>query len=140
MSDIGKPVPAVTPEMRPFFDGAARGELLLQRCTSCGTFRFPARALCTECLSSAATWERSAGRGEVWSFTVMHQVYHPAFAAEVPYAVVIVRLDEGPKLTANLRGTPAHEVRIGTRVVVDFERIGDVALPVFRAVRANFEC
>lgn len=132
MSDTGKPVPAVTPEMQPFFDGATRHELWLQRCTDCGSFRFPARELCSSCLSPSSTWERASGGGEVFSFTIMHQVYHPAFAAEAPYGVVIVKLDEGPKLTSNLRGVSARDVRIGTRVEVAFEEFGEVTLPVFR--------
>jgi uncharacterized OB-fold protein len=131
MSGIGKPVPAITPEMQPFYDGTARHELWLQRCSACGAFRFPAREVCSECLSADSTWERASGRGEIWSFTILHQVYHPAFAAEAPYAVVIVKLDEGPKLTSNLRGTAARDVRIGTRVEVGFEEFGGVTLPVF---------
>lgn len=140
MSGIDRPVPAITPEMQPFYDGAARHELWLQRCSACDAFRFPAREVCSECLSADSTWERASGHGEIWSWTIMHQVYHPAFAAEAPYAVVIVKLDEGPKLTSNLRGTASRDVRIGTRVTVDFEKFGDVTLPVFRAVRTNVEC
>ena len=41
MSAYTKPVPAITPEMRPFFDAAKRHELVVQRCTHCGTHRFP---------------------------------------------------------------------------------------------------
>lgn len=133
MTDIAKPVPVITAEMRPFYEGARRGELLLQRCTDCGTFRFPARERCSTCVSSRSTWERAGGHGELYSFTVMHQVYHPAFVAEVPYAVAIVKLDEGPKLTTNIIGLAPDELRIGQRVEVVFERVSDdVALPKFR--------
>lgn len=137
MSSIAKPVPLVTEEMRPFFDGAKRGELWLQRCADCGTYRFPARAWCSSCLSQRTQWERSSGRGEVYAFTVMHQVYHPAFATEVPYAVVIVKLAEGPKVTSKLVDVAADAVRIGLAVEVEFEDFGpDVSLPVFRAAGA----
>ena len=118
--------------MRPFFDGAKRHELRVQRCSACGTYRFPARAICSACLSTAAEWVRVSGRGDVFSFTVMHQVYHPGFAAEVPYAVVIVQLAEGAKLISNLVGVPPHDVRIGMPVRVVFEDVNDeVTLPKF---------
>lgn len=134
MSSIGKPVPDITPEMKPFFDGARQHELWVQRCTGCNDYRFPARELCSACLSRQSTWERVSGRGSVYSFTIMHQVYHPSFAAEVPYAVVIVELEEGPRLTSNLVGVPIDQVRIGLPVEVTFEAYSDeVVLPKFRA-------
>ena len=130
----GKPVPAITAEMRPFFEAAARNELRVQRCTACGTHRFPARAICSECLSLESEWVPVSGRGEIFSFNVMHQVYHPGFAGEVPYAVVVVKLAEGPKMISNLVGVSPQGIRIGMPVRVVFERItDDVTLPKFVA-------
>lgn len=127
-----KPVPAITPEMRPFFEAAKRHELRVQRCTSCGAHRFPARAICSNCLSTDAEWVAVSGRGEIFSFNVMHQVYHPGFASEVPYAVVIVKLAEGTKMLSNLVGVPPHDIRIGQPVRVVFEDVTDeVTLPKF---------
>jgi len=132
MTAPAKPVPVISTEMQPFFAAAKRHELRVQRCTACGTYRFPARAVCSACLSTASEWVPVSGRGEVFSFNVMHQVYHPAFAAEVPYAVVIVALAEGPKMVSNLVGVPAHAVRIGMPVHVVFEDLTDeVTLPKF---------
>jgi uncharacterized OB-fold protein len=132
MSSYAKPVPAISPEMRPFFEGAKRHELWVQRCPSCRTQRFPARAICSNCLSTASEWVRVSGRGEIFSFNVMHQVYHPGFAPEVPYAVVIVRLAEGAKMLSNLVGVAPHDIRIGMPVQVTFDDITDeVTLPKF---------
>ena len=75
-----KPIPAITPEMRPFFEAAKRHELVVQRCTQCGTHRFPAREICSSCLSREVEWVPVSGAGEVFSYNVMHQVYHPGFA------------------------------------------------------------
>jgi hypothetical protein len=128
-----KPVPAVTPELQPFFEAAKRRELVVQRCNGCGAYRFPARPICSTCLSDDAEWVRVSGRGEVFSYNVMHQVYHPAFAAEVPYAVVLIKLDEGPKMISNLVGISPEEIRIGMRVEVIFEDLDDqVTLPKFK--------
>lgn len=132
MPAYAKPVPAITPEMRPFFAAAKRHELWVQRCTVCGTHRFPARAVCSTCLSTDAGWAHVSGRGEVFSFNVMHQVYHPGFAAEVPYAVVIIKLAEGVKMVSNLVGVPPRTIRIGMPVRVVFEDLTDeVTLPKF---------
>lgn len=127
-----KPIPAISEEMRPFYAAAARHELVVQRCSACGTLRFPARPLCTACLATESEWVPVSGDGEVFSFNVMHQVYHPGFAAEVPYAVVVVQLAEGPKLISNLVGVAPHAIRIGMPVRVVFEAISDeVTLPKF---------
>lgn len=129
---VAKPLPVITPELAPFFAAAKRRELRVQRCGTCGAMRFPARTICSECLSTDVDWVPVSGRGEIFSFNVMHQVYHPAFAEEVPYAVVVVRLAEGPKMISNLVGVPPHIVRIGMPVRVVFEDISDeVTLPKF---------
>ena len=138
MTDYKKPIPAITPEMRPFFEAAKRHELVVQRCTTCGTHRFPAREICSNCLSRDAAWVRVSGDGEVFSYNIMHQVYHPGFADEVPYAVVLVKLKEGAKITSNLVGVPPHEITIGMPVTVVFEDITDaVTLPKFVPIAAT---
>ena len=63
----------------------------------------------------------------------MHQVYHTGFASEVPYAVVVVKLEEGPRFLSNVVGIKPHEIRIGMPVEVTFEKISEeVMLPKFR--------
>lgn len=128
-----KPVPQVGPDMAPWLDAARRHELVVQRCAGCGALRFPARSICSRCLSRDATWVPTSGRGTVFSFAVMHQAMHPGFAAEVPYAVVVVELEEGPRVLSNLVDCPPAEVRIGLPVEVVFEAVTpEVTLPKFR--------
>jgi uncharacterized OB-fold protein len=127
-----RPIPTVTPELKPFFDAARRHELSVQRCKQCGTHRFPPREICSTCLSREAEWTPVSGRGEIYSFNIMHQVYHPGFADEVPYAVVVVKLEEGAKITSNLVGMKPQNIRIGMPVQVVFEELSDeVTLPKF---------
>ena len=127
-----KPVPTITPDMKPFFDAAKRHELVVQRCPDCGTHRFPAREICSSCLSRRSEWVKVSGAGEVFSYNVMHQVYHRGFADEVPYAVVVVKLSEGAKMNSNLLGVKPHKIRIGMPVKVVFEDVTDeVTLPKF---------
>jgi uncharacterized OB-fold protein len=138
MSSISKPIPAVTPELREFFDGARAGRLMVQKCAGCGVLRFPAYELCSKCNSTKSSWVPVSGRGAVFSFNIMHQVYHPGFAAEVPYAVVVVELEEGCKFVSNLIGVKPHEIKCGMPVEVIFERLSDeVSIPKFRLRAVN---
>ncbi len=133
MGATAKPVPRVTPELEPFFAAAKRGELVVQRCTGCGLLRFPPREVCSRCWSRDAEWAPVSGRGRVYSFYVMHQVYHPAFADEVPYPVVLIELEEGPRMLSNPVGCPREKIAIGMPVEVTFEELSpEVALPKFR--------
>jgi uncharacterized OB-fold protein len=133
MAAVPKPIPAVTPEMKEFFEGARQGRLMVQKCEGCGTLRFPAYEICTKCLSNRASWVPLSGRGTIFSFNIMHQLYHPGFASEVPYAVVVVELEEGPKFVSNLTGIKPHDIKCGMLVEVAFEKVSDeVYLPKFR--------
>ena len=131
---VAKPLPQISTEMAPFFEAARRHELVVQRCRGCGTLRFPARDRCSTCLGREAEWVPVSGRGTVFSFAVMHQVYHPGFAAEVPYAVVLVALDEGPRMISNVVGCPASAIHVGMPLEVVFEPVSpEITLPKFRA-------
>jgi uncharacterized protein len=133
MTAYAKPLPQITPEMRPFWDAARRHRLVVQRCGGCGTHRFPARDICSRCLSREAEWVPVSGRGSVFSWAVMHQVYHPGFAADVPYAVVVVELEEGARLISNLVGCPIGDLAPGMPVEVAFDDVTpEVTLPKFR--------
>jgi uncharacterized OB-fold protein len=128
-----KPLPQVSPEMAPFFEAARRHELVVQRCVGCGALRFPARSICSACLSREATWVPVSGHGTIFSFAIMHQAVHPGFAAETPYAVVVIQLDDGPRLLSNLLDCPTAGVRIGQAVEVVFDDLTpEVTLPKFR--------
>jgi len=85
-------------------------------------------------LSANFGWQETSGRGRIYSFVVYHRVYHPAFEQDVPYTVAIVELDEGPRLLANIVGTPADAIRCDMRVRVVFEERGDQTIPQFAVV------
>ena len=137
MSAYAKPLPEITPEMAPFWEAARQHRLVVQRCRGCGTARFPARDQCSTCLSRESEWAPVSGRGTVFSFAVMHQVYHPGFAAEVPYALVMIELEEGGRLISNLVECPVSDVVVGMPVEVVFDDVTpEVTLPKFRPRRA----
>ncbi|MGI8424637.1 MAG: Zn-ribbon domain-containing OB-fold protein [Chloroflexota bacterium] len=130
----GKPLPEPDDASRPFFEGGMKGRLMLMRCSDCHAFRLPSRKHCDRCLSSGYGWEQASGRGTVRTFGVMHQKYHPGFAADLPYNVAIVELEEGPRITTNIVGVSNADIQVGMAVAVEWERHSDVALPKFRPV------
>lgn len=133
MTDYSKPLPALTDENRPFWDGCRDGRLRLQRCSACAHWRYPIAACCPSCLSTAFEWADVSGRGTVFSTIVFHQAYHPGFKADLPYNVSMVQLDEGPRLFSNVVGVPPRDVKVGDAVEVVFDAVTpEVTIPRFR--------
>lgn len=107
-----------------------RGELRLQRCADCRAWQHPPRHRCPTCGSTATGFEPIAGTGRVFTWTVTHRPIDPAFTP--PYAVVVVELDEGPRLVGNPRGLELGELRLDLPVRVALEPASEtVALVVF---------
>jgi len=130
---IPLPIPVPNPDNQGFWDACRRGELRLQRCTACGTWRHHPRPLCPTCRSFDYAWAPVSGRGVVHTFTIVHRPTLPAFESHLPYNVIVVRLDEGPFMVSNLVEAPAAALRIGLPVEVVFAPFDDaIALPKFR--------
>ncbi|MCS6825228.1 MAG: Zn-ribbon domain-containing OB-fold protein [Caldilinea sp.] len=55
------------------------------------------------------------GRGEVYSFTTMYSVPR-GYEDQKPYTIALIKLDEGPMVTAQLTDVDPQEVKIGMRV------------------------
>lgn len=128
-----RPLPLTPPRMRPFWQSARAGTLSIQRCRRCDATYLPAVDVCNACLGNELEWVATSGTGTVFSFVVMHQVYHPAFAERVPYAVVDVKLDAGPRIISTVVDCEPAALAIGMRVEVDFEKLDEeYSLPVFR--------
>lgn len=128
-----RPLPTLDDDNRPFWTAAQQGRLSMQQCKSCSHIRYPISHVCPECLSEQYDWTDLSGRGTVHSTIVFHQVYHPAFASEVPYNVSLIQLEEGPRLFSNVVGLPPSDVKVGDRVEVFCDALnGDISLPRFK--------
>ncbi|MCR9093994.1 MAG: Zn-ribbon domain-containing OB-fold protein [bacterium] len=112
--------PAIDWESRAYWEGAGRGELVLQRCRDCGVVQHRPRGLCASCLSDDIEHFVASGRGEVYTYSVVRQNQMPAFAKAVPYVVSYVQLEEGPQLLTNIVDCDPDTVTIGMPVKVDF--------------------
>lgn len=126
----GIPLPRPSELTRPFWDGCKEGRLLFQRCPACSAAIFDPALACRTCRSRELVWEQSAGRGELYSWTVAHRPMSPRFTGI--YAPIIVTLDEGYRMVSNLVGCDESVLAVGLRVEVLFHPIDDVVLPYFR--------
>jgi uncharacterized OB-fold protein len=132
----GFPLPAITDDTRPFWEGCRRRELLVQRCTACGTFRHPPAPVCWRCRGFAHEWVRASGRGTVFTWAVVQRAFLPEVA--VPYTVVVVQLEDAGtvRLVSNLVDAAPDEVAIGLHVEVVFDDVTpEVTVPRFRVRR-----
>jgi hypothetical protein len=106
-----------------YWAGAAKGELVLQRCSDCGHIRHYPQLLCPLCHSFATEHVRATGKGTIYSWTVCHHPYAPEVVDEVPYTLVTVDMEEGVRVLGRLHADTAP--RIGLPVTLQFDAAGD---------------
>jgi uncharacterized protein len=134
ISQMPRPVP--DEDSYPFWEACREEKLVLQRCRECSAFRYPPRPVCPNCSAFGVDWVESGGRGRVYSWVIAHHPVHPAVADRVPYNIVLVELDEGPRLVSNLVDTLPDEIEVGQPVEVVFEHVSaELTLPKFRRRR-----
>jgi uncharacterized OB-fold protein len=111
-----------------FFDGCARGVLVIKQCDACGHFLRPDATVCSVCHTPGPSWADASGTGTLVSWIVVHRSPEAA-----PNLVGLVELDEGPWLHARLDGVDPLTLAVGTALRVDFEDAGTERVPVFRS-------
>jgi len=134
-SDVTRPIPVPDQYTKPFWDAAKREVLELQRCQSCGHFQHPPYPTCLNCMSIDLKFEPVGGSGTIYAYTYMYHTGDKRFASAVPYASIVVELDDAPGalMAANLLGVPHTEAKVGRRVEVVFEPLNDeITLPQFK--------
>jgi len=121
----------LTDDNAVFWEGAASGRLVAQRCADCESFRHPPRPMCPRCSSLAMEVVPLTGRGTLYSYAILHHPQHPAF--DFPVLAALVDLDEGVRVVSNLVDVDPGDVSIGMRLELAFEpTLDDGAVPVFR--------
>jgi uncharacterized OB-fold protein len=134
-SKVTRPIPVPDEWTRPFWDATRRGVLALQRCQTCRHFQHPPYATCLNCMGVELAFEPVRGEGTIYAYTVMYHAGDRRFAAAIPYASIVVELDDAPGalMAGNLLEAPYTAAKVGRRVEVIFERLNDdIALPQFR--------
>jgi uncharacterized OB-fold protein len=119
-------IPRPTPEDAEFWEGARRGELRIQHCTSCGKHQHYARMLCSHCGRATLEWITESGNGTMYSFTVIRQNGVPPFNERLPFVVATVDLDEeGARMIGAMPDLDPDDAQIGMRVQARFRAAND---------------
>ncbi len=105
------------PDAKPYFEGLARGVIMVQRCPACGAVQFPPRAHCIRCGNQSISWEVADGTGTVYAKTVSRRAPEKGFEPLLPYSVALIDLEVGVRVLARAI-CPPEEVVTGMRVRV----------------------
>jgi uncharacterized OB-fold protein len=128
------PAPVPDAVSKRFWDEAAEGKLLIQRCDSCRSFQYPPNVVCETCQCRDLTWTPVSGRGALYALTVLHQAFFPALVDAVPYTLALVELDDAPgiRILTNIIDTDPGSISAGDPLEVVFASRGSYAVPLFR--------
>jgi uncharacterized OB-fold protein len=133
----GMPQPTADNETLPFWQAAAEHRLVVQRCTDCDHQRHPPAPVCPECRSSNADWNELSGRGELYTYTVVHRAI--ALGQELPFVIAVVSLEGagGVRIISNLVDANPGELEVGMAVELVWEDMSeDLAIPRFRPIQS----
>lgn len=130
--EVPTPKPMMNEDTKEFWDKLQETKQLhFQRCSNCQTYMHPPGPVCRECHTLDREWVPAQGKGTVYSYVIYHRPVHPGF--EVPYEVVLVEMEEGVRLVANMIDCEPDEVYIGMPVEVVVDQVfEDIALPKFK--------
>jgi uncharacterized OB-fold protein len=127
-----RPAPKPEVELEGYWAAASDGHIGIGRCGECRKVFLPPQKVCPQCWSSDIAVEAASGCGTVEAVSVVHRHSSPAFKARLPYAIVLVRLDEGVALTSSIVDSDPDQVSIGMRVTAVFEATADgTRIPLF---------
>ena len=111
---------AIIPNVENFYKYCAERKLMGVKCKNCGALICPPREICPKCFTGFLEWTELVGQGKLLTYTIIH--FPPSqFQALAPYAVGIVRLDDGPHLPGMIKNVKLEDLRIGMVLQVDFE-------------------
>nr|WP_047165538.1 OB-fold domain-containing protein [Sphingomonas sp. Y57] len=119
----------------PFWDAAARHELLLPRCSNCHRYRMPPTPFCPHCRLQGLDWLAAPGEAFLYSYTIVERAVVPGTEDMLPYVPAIVEYPaaDGVRLITNVVDAPLGEIAVGRRVVLAWHDLPEGgAIPVFR--------
>ncbi len=102
-----------------------RYRLEANACAKCDLTFFPPRLICPECQNQELEATKLTETGKVMTYTIIH-VPPSQFKDQAPYAVGIVELDDGVKLTGQIVDCPFEEIKVGQRVKLEFRKMFSV--------------
>ena len=134
------PLPDITwGPTRPFWEGAARRQLLITRCDLCGRYVWYPQPPCRACGGTRLNWTAVSGRGRLFSWSIVRHAFLPQFAAQVPFVPALVALEEDPsvRLVTRIVDCEPDKLRCDLPVHVVFRPlhfagvVGELEAPMF---------
>jgi uncharacterized OB-fold protein len=123
---LNKPLPRPTPVTQPFWDALNQGIVKIQQCNDCSNWIFYPRSHCTRCLSPDLEWKKINGTGIIYTYTAPDHVPTASFFKdELPQKIVVVELDEGPRVPSSMVNVNMEDIRIGMRVKPFLDKVSD---------------
>lgn len=114
----GRLQPGMNEDTSFFWEAAAEGRLVIQRCSGCGQLRHPPGPACPSCHSLEWEGVQVSGRGTLYSYTVVHHPPAPGF--DGPAIAAVIELEEGVRLISNITDADPDTLRIGEPLEVWF--------------------
>lgn len=131
----GRVLPVIDIDNAAFFEAAARGALIIQRCRDTGLHQYYPRPASIHTMGEVE-WVTVEGKGTVYSFTIIRKnPADPVFAKQVPYAIALIELPEGVRIMGNITGCEIEDIHIGLAVQVYFRPVdeaGAIHLPFWK--------
>jgi len=112
---------AIPLTIESFYKFVGEGKLMAAKCNKCGDLFLPPKPICPECLAKDLSWIEVKNKGKLLAYTVIH-VSPVQFQPMAPYALGIVKLDDGPNLIGMIRGIETNKIKIGMNLTFDFDK------------------
>lgn len=109
----------------PFWEATRNGNLVVQECTVTKKKVWPPRFLSPYSPGADLIWVPIEGKGKVYTYNVVYRGFSPYFQNKVPYAMVVVELDDGVRMLGNAVEVDPTEVHCGMEMEVSFEKVND---------------
>jgi uncharacterized protein len=110
-----------------YWNAARERTLLIQLCRTCGRYQFYPRGHCVHCFAPDPERTPASGRGRLHTYTIVQRTPNAEFAADCPYVLAIIELDEGPRMTAQIIGQ-ADDIACDQPVHVVFTPAGGAGI------------
>lgn len=134
-----KQLPNVDEDNAPFWEGCKGHKFMMFRCKVCGAWYWP-KAFCrnhdNEPLFGNMEWAEASGRGKIFSYSIVNQVFHPGWKDEVPYVFALAEMAEGPMFGTTIIDCDPAKAKEDMAVQVVFKDVPEIGftLPYFQLV------
>lgn len=130
MGNISRPLPTRPSDrdwnlFKPFWEATKQGKLIVQQCTKTKKKVWPPRFVSPYAPEAPLEWVPVGTKGKVYTFNVSYRGFLPYFNDKVPYASVIVEIEDGVRMLGNTVGINPTEVKIGMEMEAVFEEVND---------------